>query len=155
MLRRYQRPGTEDWVGEGTIAARDPDVTAARAYADADSKAAADHGNPREEQTQAFGDHPFGEYRVVAVIRSATKAEREKFGPVRLALDPVAGAAFDAKKNGRTGLCIHGGPTRDGKLRATNGCLRVDDATAEALAGPADEQLRAGGDVTYVCEEIA
>ena len=154
LLRRYQRPGTEDWVGEGTIAANEPGVAAARAYADADSGEARRHGNPSEEATRPFGDHPFGESRVVAVIRSETKADRERYGPVRLALDPVAGQALEAKKAGRTGLAIHGGPTRDGALRATHGCLRVDDATAEALAGPADEQIRAGGMVTYVCEEI-
>ena len=67
MLRRYQRPGTEDWVGEGTIASSDPLIGPARAYADADSAAAAAHGNPGEDPERPFGDHPFGAYDVVAV----------------------------------------------------------------------------------------
>ena len=155
MLRRYQRPGTEDWVGEGTIASSDPLIGPARAYADADSAAAAAHGNPGEDPERPFGDHPFGAYDVVAVVWSTTDAERASYGPVRLRLDPTGGQALEAKAHGRAGLAIHGGPTRDGRLRATNGCLRVDDETAVALASAIDAEVVAGRSVEYVCEELA
>ncbi len=155
LLHRYQRAGTTDWVGAGTIASSDPRMDPARAYADADGAAAVAHGNADESSTRPFGDHPFGEYLVVAVRWSKTDDERQHYGSVRLLLDPVGGDALIAKNNGRTGLCIHGGPLRDEQLRATNGCLRVDDVTAVALAKLVEPELTAGCSVHYVCEEIA
>lgn len=154
-LRRFQRPGTNDWAGRGTIAAVDPVVAPARCYADADGAAAAAHGNPDELSTLPFGDHPFGLYHAVAVIWSKTEAEFQTYGPVRILLDPIAGDALEAKKNGRTGLCIHGGPTRAGELRATHGCLRVDDATARALALAIEPELALHHHVEYLCEQVA
>lgn len=153
-LRRFELPSTGDIVASGTISCDDPRMKPARCYADADSADAAAHDNPTEDATRPFGDHPFGEYRVVDVRWTVTERDRRRYGPVRLVLDPIAGDALKAKENGRAGLAIHGGPTRDGALRATNGCLRVDDDTAEALASAASTALRAGRLVTYVCEEI-
>lgn len=155
QLRRYQRPSTNDWVGAGTIWAEEPALAPARAYADADGAAAAAHGNADEDPTRAFGDHPFGLSHLVKVTWSTTEEEFAHYGPVRILLDPIGGQALEAKKNGRTGLCIHGGPLRDGQLRATNGCLRVDDATAVALARAVEHELQAGRLVPYACEEIA
>ena len=156
QLRRSRRPGTNDWVGEGTIFASEPDVAPARCYADADGAAAAAHGNPTEDPLRAFGDHPVGLYLVIAVRWSTTESERQKYGPVRLRLDPLAGDALKAKRNGRDGLCIHGGPlAADGRLRATNGCLRTDDETAIALAKAVERELHAERSVGYACEEIA
>ena len=62
--------------------------------------------------------------------------------------------ALKAKEGGRSGLAIHGGPTRNGALRATFGCLRVDDDTAEMLANAAVDTIKAGRAVSYVCEEV-
>jgi hypothetical protein len=155
QLRRYQRPGTTDWVGAGTIAAHEPFIAPARCYADADGAAAAAHGNPSEDPTRSFGDHPFGLSNAVAVTWSTSAAERATYGPVRILLDGLAGDALAAKKNGRTGICIHGGPLRDGQLRATHGCLRVDDDTAIGLAQAIETELRAGRAVGYACEELS
>ena len=154
-LRSWQRPGTTDWVGAGTITADEPSIGPARCYADADGAAAAAHGNPSEASTRAYGDHPFGLSEAVAVVWSSTEAERRSYGPVRIRLDGVAGDALTAKQNGRTGICIHGGALNDrGELRATNGCLRVDDDTAVALASAAEAELKAGRSVGYSCEEV-
>ena len=153
-MRRFERPSTDDWISAGTIRCDQLELTA-RCYADADSAQAKKHGNPGEDSTLPFGDHPFGTYAVTDVRWSSTKPERQAYGPVRLALDPASGDAFIAKQNGRTGLAIHGGPTREGALRATFGCLRVDDETAEALAVVAESLLRDGRAVDYVCEEIS
>lgn len=153
-LHRYQRPGTSDWVAAGTIFAEQPTVSPARAYADADGATAAAHGNPDEVSTEVFGDHPSGESRVTGVVWSTTDAERAMYGPVRIRLDGISGDALTAKRHGRTGLAIHGGPLRDGKLRATHGCLRVDDDTAMALARAVETELRAGRSVVYSCEAI-
>lgn len=153
-LRRFKRPGTNDWAAAGTLSCDDPELVV-RCYADADSIEAARHGNPDEEATKPFGDHPFGVYLVVDVRWSTTNRERQSYGPVRLVLDPVAGDALIAKQNGRAGLAIHGGPTRDGALRATFGCLRIDDDSAEALGIAAASQLKSGRVVDYVCDEIS
>ena len=154
-LKRQHRPGApEDEVRVGTIEVEPGVAPPAEAYADADSQAAAAHGNPGELATEPFGDHPFGSYRVTAVKRSSTAQEMERYGPVRLQLDPISGEALTAKINGRIGLCIHGGPTRNGRLRATNGCLRVHDSTANALAVAVEAELHAGRAVRYDCEEV-
>jgi len=155
QLQRYLRPSTQDWVGAGAIWAEEPPIAPARAYADADSGTAAAHGNPSEDPTRPFGDHPVGTYKIIGVVWSRTAKEKQLYGPVRLRLDPEGGQALEAKQNGRTGLAIHGGPVRDGALRATNGCLRVDDATAVLLAQAAEAELASGRPVEYVCEEVA
>ena len=152
QMRRFKRPSTDDWVAAGTITCEHLELRA-RCYADADGSEAAKHGNPSEDSTKPFGDHPFGGYAVTDVRWSSTPKQHQMYGPVRLSLDPVAGDALVAKQNGRTGLAIHGGPTRDGSLRATFGCLRVDDETAEALGVAAAEWLKNGKAVSYTCEE--
>ena len=154
QMRRYKRPSTDDWIAAGTIRCEQLELTA-RCYADADSKRAVAAGNPTEDSKESFGDHPFGIYLVTDVRWSTTEKEKQAYGPVRLALDPIAGDALVAKQNGRNGLAIHGGPlTTDGALRATFGCLRVDDETVEALAAAATERLKDGKSVDYVCEEV-
>ena len=153
QMRRYKRPSTDDWIASGTIRCDQLELTA-RCFADADSVRATKAGNPSEDPRQPFGDHPFGIYLVTDVRWSATEKERQAYGPVRLALDPIADDALVAKQNGRNGLAIHGGPTRDGALRATFGCLRVDDETAEALAVAAEARLKEGKVVDYICEEV-
>jgi hypothetical protein len=156
QLRRYQRPGTTDWVGAGTITADEPAIGPARCYADADGATAAQHGNPDERPPRPFGDHPSGVYDVVAVVWSETDAELRMYGPVRLRLDPLAGDALRAKENGRTGLAISCGALNDrGELRATHGCLRVDNDTAVSLASAVESELQAGRSVGYACDEIA
>ena len=154
QMRRYKRPSTDDWVAAGTIRCDQLELTA-RCYADADSKRATTAGNPSEDPKEPFGDHPFGVYLVADVRWSTTTKEKQLYGPVRLALDPIAGDALTAKQNGRTGLAIHGGPlAKDGSLRATFGCLRVDDETVEELAAAATARLKDGKSVDYVCEEV-
>lgn len=155
LLRSFTRPGTQDRVAAGTISADEPIVAPARCFADADSAAAAAHGNPTEDPTKPYGDHPFGLYSVIAVVWSESAIEQKTYGPVRLLLDPIAGDALIAKGNGRVGLCIHGGATNErGELRATHGCLRVDDDTAVALAEAVQTELSAGRSVGYACEAI-
>ena len=94
-----------------------------------------------------FGDHPFGTYRVTML--EPGKLPAHTYGPGFLLLDPVAGDALEGKEHGRAGLGIHGGaPLPDGTLRATDGCLRVRNDTAEALLA----HVTVGTE--YVCEEF-
>jgi len=123
-----------------------------RARGEADNTAAAKASNVQEDPERSFGDHPFGLYRVTRVVWGP--APRASYGGAFLALDPVDGEALEAKRNGRTGLGIHGGD-RDGakRLRATHGCLRVDEGAITALAQAVDEELTAGRAVFYRCRE--
>ena len=118
----------------------------------ADGQIAAAHGNPGRDPERIDGDHPTGRYRVVRVEKD--KPPAHSYGPCFLLLDPVGGDALIAKQNGRSGLAIHGGdPAPDGSLRATEGCLRVSNATATVLAGFIDPELAAERAVEYECKE--
>jgi len=118
----------------------------------ADGQIAAAHGNPARDPERVDGDHPTGSYRVVRVEQD--KSPAHSYGPFFFLLDPVDGDAEIAKRNGRTGLAIHGGdPTADGSLRATEGCLRITNAAATALAGFVKPELSAGRAVSYECTE--
>ena len=58
-------------------------------------------------------------------------------------MDPYAGQALQAKRNGRTGLWVHGGdPTgMNGQfLRVTLGCIRVTNADQLKLSELIGEQ---------------
>lgn len=103
------------------------------AYGKADSQAALEASNRSRSPTLPYGDHPFGRYRVTGTV-GPMEALLRTFGAGRVVLDPVEGEALEAKRRGRYGLLIHGGAL-DGqrRLRATHGCLRVQDFAAEAL----------------------
>lgn len=121
-----------------------------RARGEADNAGARDHGNPDEDPTEAYGDHPYGEYAVVSV----EVKELARYGPYFLRLDPVSGQALEAKKNGRAGIGAHGGRLHaDGRLRETFGCLRVDDDVDQVLGDMAKAELAAGRPVPYECVE--
>src|SRR2546427_11222285 len=109
----------------------------------ADGQIAAAHANPDRDPERIDGDHPTGTYRVVRVEHD--KSPTHSYGPRFLLLDPIDGDALIAKKNGRAGLAIHGGDSApDGSLRATEGCLRVSNETALAVAGLVEPELAAG-----------
>jgi hypothetical protein len=93
-----------------------------------DNLAAAKAGNPARDPTRQDGDTPLGEYKAAWCPAGASS---RSYGPYkRILLDPTAGDALAAKKNGRRGLMIHGGaPGYLGVLRPTDGCVRVADGT--------------------------
>lgn len=120
----------------------------------ADRAEAAIHHNPTQDPTLPFGHHPWGLYRVTVVtdVAADEPTKRLHYGPAAIWLDPIGGDAKKAEDDGRTGFGIHGGlMLPDGSLRATYGCLRVDDENAERLAGLTREAIRTGP-VFYRCE---
>lgn len=126
------RPGELRVVGDGAPSATDPAASGPwRCLGKADNQSAAQHGNPARDPTLPFGDHPTGDYALVAIHRFDEASS--KYGPGWISLDPTGGDALTAERNGRFGLLIHGGRLRDGALRPTFGCLRVDNATVRAL----------------------
>ena len=125
-----------------------------RARGEADNASAAKANNVQEDPTRSFGDHPYGTYLVTEVVRVPPGGQRRTYRPFFLRLRPVGGEAWQARLNGRDGLGAHGGALHtDGRLRETFGCLRVDDATAEAWAELVTIELTAGRHVVYECRE--
>ncbi len=117
-----------------------------RCLGKSDSTAALRNGNPERDPVKPFGDIPTGDYDAVQTVAAlpATADNLRAYGPgVRFVLNGVAGAAAIAVRNGRFGILIHGGPVGapmpTDALRPTHGCLRVDDASVEAIAGRLDE----------------
>lgn len=104
-----------------------------RCLAKSDNIAAAQAGNPTRDPMKPMGDTPLGRFAVQLIPPGLPL---RSYGPgKRYLLDPVAGPALQAKKNGRRGMEIHGGAltATGGKLRPTHGCIRVDDSTITAL----------------------
>lgn len=129
-----------------------------RCLGEADDRAATAAGNPAEEPTQPFGDHPYGRSVVTGV--EVGKQPTRSYGPAFLRLDPVdeiaaGGEARAGELAGRAGLGIHGGDlSASGALRPTFGCLRVDNAAAEELGALVSLTLRRGGVVAYECRRL-
>jgi hypothetical protein len=153
MMKIYSRlPTSRFEAGELWV----EDTDAVRVYGpvrcrgEADNAGAMQHGNPQEDPKRAYGDHPYGLYRAMQVVYDP-KPEAS-YGPVFIAINPLAGEAWEARVNGRTGFGIHGGRLHeDGRLRETYGCLRVDDDTALALADLLEKERAAGREVFYEC----
>ena len=105
-----------------------------RCLAKSDNAAAAQAGNPTRDPLKRMGDAPLGRSSLTLV---SPGTPLRSYGPgKRYLLTGTAGDALTAKKNGRTGIMIHGGAlAAGGGLRPTHGCIRVDDATIAALVG--------------------
>lgn len=129
-----------------------------RARGEADNTGAAQHGNQQEDPTRLYGDHPSGTYRVTDIVTAklGDTNRLEHYGPETIHLDPISGEALKAKQNGRTFLAIHGGKLMpDGTLRATYGCLRVDDDTSAIFAALIEPCLARKEEVLYECRDLS
>ncbi len=105
-------------------------------YGKADNSTAIRNRNPTRDPRYPFGDTPLGGYQAYFVPTGrGTKYCVKKYGPSgALVLEPMSGNARKAAENGRLGLMIHGGDlSAAGKLRATNGCIRISNEDMEAL----------------------
>lgn len=117
----------------------------------ADNAEAGEHGNPSRDPEAPFGDHPAGLYQILSVEHK----DPAHFGPAFFRLDPMAGDALEARQHGRDGLGMHGGPLMpDGTLRATFGCLRIDDDRASVCEPIVVEALAAGRTVFYEVVDV-
>jgi hypothetical protein len=103
----------------------------------ANDLAASEHGNPRRLQALPYGDTPVGGYRVTRIVTTGrgTQFDVGQFGRAGIILlEPVSGEAAVAEANGRWFIGIHGGaPGAHGRLRSTNGCLRMQDGDVAAV----------------------
>jgi hypothetical protein len=103
-----------------------------RCLAKSDNLAAAQAGNPTRDPLKRMGDAPLGRS---SLTLCAPGLPLRSYGPgKRYLLTGTTGDALTARKNGRTGIMIHGGVlTIGGALRPTHGCVRVDDSTITAI----------------------
>jgi hypothetical protein len=103
----------------------------------ANDLAASEHGNPRRLQALPYGDTPVGGYRVARTVGTGrgTQFDVGQFGRAGIImLEPVSGEAAIAEANGRWFIGIHGGaPGAHGRLRSTNGCIRMRDEDVAAV----------------------
>lgn len=128
----------------------------ARCRGEADNAAARKADNVVEDPTRAYGDHPYGLYRAVAVAWIDVNHQRQydSYGPCFIKLRPVAGQAWEARQNGRNGFGAHGGKLHDdGRLRETFGCLRLDNDVAKDVGTTVEAELKAGREVFYEARE--
>jgi hypothetical protein len=129
-------------------------LEAARCRGKADNVNALAHDNALRDPLKTDGDHPYGTSHVIAVVPIEGHGyQAGSFGPFFLKLLAIGGDIFLSK---RPGLGIHGGPlAADGvTLRATYGCLRVDDATDRALAALVSAELARGEEALFECAEL-
>ena len=135
-----------DYLGRlSGYATRGPLFGPVDACATARAKSGRAAGNPKRDPLRAGGHVPFGTYRL-AGVREIPPESRDEYGPKAVAFVPTGGEALHAESYGRLDLLLHGGePGPDGRLRATGGDLRVDDATlaqiARAASGGAEVTL--------------
>jgi len=121
-----------------------------RCRGEADRSTAVAHGNPIEDPTRAYGDHPAGVYKLVDILWHPVPAH--SYGPAFFKLDPLSGEALGAKTQGRSGIGIHGGdPGPDDTLRPTFGCLRLTNADCQAVADMVEPVRITGSLITYTC----
>ncbi len=90
----------------------------------ADDRAAKAKGNPDRDPSLPYGDTPLGSYTCHV---QPPQQPTHSYGPNgTIALIATGGDALTAKKNGRSGLLIHGGdPGANHSLRPTHGCVRL------------------------------
>lgn len=124
-----------------------------RCRGEADDTEERRHGTADDDPIGSHGDHPFGEYRLVAV--EWNKQPARSYGPVFLRLFPLSGEAKAAWDAGRRGFGAHGGDLGpNGMLRPTYGCLRLDNEHATATATLAEPELTIGRPVPYECRPL-
>jgi hypothetical protein len=115
--------------------------------------AARKHGNDSRCSILRFGDTPTGTYRVSGILDSGkgTIYDPVGYGPNGLiVLTAVSGDAAFAEANGRFHIFIQGGAkAKNGKLRSTNGCLRLSDADQKSLIS----RIRHLNDIFCHCSE--
>lgn len=117
----------------------------------ADSAEAGKHGNPSRDSEAPFGDHPSGLSKIISVEHK----DPAHFGPAFFRLQAIAGDALDGQRRGRDGMGMHGGlPMTDGSLRATFGCLRIDNDMARACEPLVTAALAAGRTVFFEVADV-
>ena len=94
---------------------------------------AARRGNRSCDPLRAWGHPPFGRYRLVHHVQTSAALQPE-YGSHLFLFEPESGQALEAESFGRLALLAYGGPVgRDGRLRRTQGGLRLSEALMHSM----------------------
>lgn len=105
------------------------DIAAASALPDL----AARNGNAECHPLRPYGHPPVGTYRLLTHAPAAEDCEVE-YGKHILVFEPESGDALEAESFGRLLLLVYAGPTgKDGRLRRTQGGIRLQQATLDTI----------------------
>lgn len=126
-------PESRDRTAVVEIRAGLSNVTYGSAVASASTELAARHGNPLCDPLRPWGHPPFGSYRLLARAPAPAGCDVE-YGGHLLVFQPESGAALEAEAFGRLLLLAYAGPAaKGGQLRPTQGGLRLEQNTFDAL----------------------
>ena len=120
----------------------------------ANDQAAAERGNLSRVTTLPYGDTPLGWYRVTEILDTGAETlyPADQYGPHGVILmEPTRGDAALAEANGRFTIFIQGGSaSKNERLRATNGALRLRDQDLRTLMAA----LRGKSRIVCHCVEV-
>jgi len=101
--------------------------------ATADEALASSAGNAECDPLRPCGHVPFGSYRLKD-IQKMSSGFQDEYGTHALVFEPLSGEALHAESYGRLVLALYGGHLgEDGRLRTTDGGLRVDNTMLNHL----------------------
>lgn len=133
-------PEGRDRTAVATLSYRSYSTATGQVVASATPSIAARHGNPDCDPLRMWGHPPFGDYRLLRYAPVDSELASE-YGTYFLLFEPESGQALDAESFGRLGLLAYGGPAgRDGRMRRTQGGLRLDHRMMQAIV----EKLKYG-----------
>ncbi|HEX2829388.1 MAG TPA: hypothetical protein VHP37_23765 [Burkholderiales bacterium] len=133
MKLRLQVPPDREGTAAATLNVGTLKIATGEAAATAHPLVAKKLGNADCDPLRVGGHPPFGAYRFVAT-RALEGEQRAEYGSHALVFEPVSGQALEAESFGRLGLLVHGGgPGKDGRLRKTQGGVRLSDALLERV----------------------
>jgi uncharacterized membrane protein YgcG len=125
----------QDREQTGVVEIRSNLKTVARgvAVASASRELAARHGNPNCDPLRPWGHPPLGMYRYLAQGPAPAGCDIE-YGRQLLVFQPETGKALEAEAFGRLLLLVYAGPAeKDGRLRRTQGGVRLDQKSFDAM----------------------
>jgi uncharacterized membrane protein YgcG len=126
-------PEDRDQAGVVEIRSNFRMVAKGIAAASASSALAAQHGNPGRDPLRPWGHPPLGLYRYLAQGPVPAGCDIE-YGRQALVFQPETGKALEAEAFGRLLLMVYAGPAgKAGRLRPTQGGLRLEQSTFDAL----------------------
>jgi hypothetical protein len=143
LTLNVQVPAARDRAGVATLHDGRATIMTGPAVASAAPAIGAKRANPACDPLRAWGHPPFGGYRLLHHVQARPDLAGE-YGAHLLLFEPQSGQALDAESFGRLALLAYGGPAgRDGRLRRTQGGLRLADRMITAIVA----RLQSGADL--------
>jgi uncharacterized membrane protein YgcG len=128
-----QVPAARDRTATATLRDGLTTIAGGQAVATATVALATQRGNAACDPLRPWGHPPGGRYRLLN-HEPTTSAQLDEYGSHLLLFEPQTGEALEAESFGRLGLLVYGGAAgSDGRMRATQGGLRLKDAMLDEI----------------------